>query len=49
MKGANAMYLQIMCSSCGHRSRKFKYDRYSRIEPADEIVKAVFLQNQSSG
>ena len=34
------MYLQIMCSRCAHKSRKFKYDRYSRIEPADEIVKA---------
>lgn len=34
------MYLQIMCSSCGHRSRKFKYDKYRRMEPADEIVKA---------
>ena len=34
------MYLQISCSRCGHRSRKFKYDRYRRIEPADEIVKA---------
>ena len=34
------MYLQIICSNCGHKSRKFKYDRYSRIEPADEIVKA---------
>ena len=34
------MYLQIVCSNCGHRSKRFKYDRYSRIEPADEIVKA---------
>lgn len=34
------MYLQIMCSCCGHRSRKFKYDRYARTEPAEEIVKA---------
>ena len=34
------MYLQIMCSSCGHRSRKFKYDKYRRTEPADEIVEA---------
>ena len=34
------MYLQIMCSRCGHRSRKFKYDRYARTEPAEEIVKA---------
>ena len=34
------MYLQIMCSCCGHRSKQFKYDRYRRIEPADEIVKA---------
>lgn len=34
------MYLQIMCSNCGHRSRKFKYNRYRRNEPADEIVKS---------
>lgn len=34
------MYLQIMCSCCGHRSRKFKYDSFSRIEPAEEIVNA---------
>lgn len=34
------MYLQIMCSCCAHRSRKFKYDRYARTEPAEEIVKA---------
>ena len=34
------MYLQIMCSRCGHRSRKFKYDRYARTDAADEIVKA---------
>ena len=34
------MYLQIMCSNCGHRSRKFAYDRLARTEPADEIVKA---------
>ena len=34
------MYMQISCSRCGHRSRKFKYDRYSRTEPAEEIVKA---------
>lgn len=34
------MYLQIMCSCCGHRSRKFKYDRCARTEPAEEIVKA---------
>lgn len=34
------MYLQIMCSCCGHRSRKFKYDRFSRTEPAEEIVNA---------
>ena len=34
------MNLQITCSNCGHRSRSFKYDRYRRIEPADEIVKA---------
>lgn len=34
------MYLQIMCSNCGHRSRKFKYDRFSWIDPANEIVKA---------
>ena len=34
------MYLQIMCSCCGHKSRKFKYDRFSRTEPAEEIVNA---------
>ena len=34
------MYLQIMCSCGAHRSRKFKYDRYARTEPAEEIVKA---------
>lgn len=34
------MYLQIMCSRCAHKSRKYKYDRYRRIEPADSIVKA---------
>jgi len=32
--------VQIMCSACGHRSRKYKVDKYSRKEPADEIVKA---------
>ena len=34
------MTIQIMCSNCGHRSRTFRYDQYSRIEPADEYVKA---------
>ena len=33
------MYLQVQCSACGHRSRKFKYDRYRTVEPAEEIVK----------
>lgn len=32
--------VQIMCSSCGHRSRKYRIDKYSHTEPADEIVKA---------
>lgn len=34
------MYLQIMCSRCGHRSRRYKIDRFSQKKPADEIVKA---------
>lgn len=34
------MYLQIVCSCCGHRSRKFKYGKFSRTEPAEEMVNA---------
>ncbi len=35
------MHLQIMCSNCGHRSRKFAYDRYRRYQSApDKIIKA---------
>lgn len=32
--------VQIMCSNCGHRSRKYRIDKYYRTEPAAEIVKA---------
>lgn len=32
--------VQIMCSNCGHRSRKYRIDKYYRTEPAEEIVKA---------
>ena len=35
------MYLQVSCSACGHRSRKFGYDRYRRyLDAPDKIVKA---------
>lgn len=34
------MYLQIMCSNCGCRSKKLKYDRYCLTKPANEILKA---------
>lgn len=32
--------VQIMCSNCGHRSRTYRIDRFSRIEPANEYVAA---------
>ena len=34
------MNLQIICSSCGHRSKQFAYGRIMRTDPAEEIVKA---------
>lgn len=34
------MNIQIMCSNCGHRSRKYRIDRFSFISPAEEYVKA---------
>lgn len=34
------MKIQIMCSSCGHRSLQLSYDQYSGTEPPEEFVKA---------
>lgn len=34
------MVLQIMCSNCGHKSRKYRLERLRRVDPAREIVKA---------
>ena len=32
--------VRIMCSNCGHRSRVYRIDRTSRVNPAEEYVKA---------
>ena len=34
------MTVQIMCSNCGHRSRKFAFDRFNFDRPPEKIVEA---------
>lgn len=34
------MNIQIMCSNCGHRSRIYRMNPFSRIRPPEEYVKA---------
>lgn len=34
------MTVQIMCSNCGHRSRKYAFDRFNFDRPPEKITEA---------